>query len=129
MIQSGDKNDLRNKYAELVEFLRSNLPDGAKKLIVENDKLMTYVDDDGRLPVSSVFVYALAVQVHWACSGGCLPFVELAVGSNHDLLKKADDSGFTPLVIILLYHTHSLHSDDCRVCWALRSGQVPSFVC
>lgn len=51
MIQSGDKKALREKHAELVEFLRNNLPDGAKKLVVEHEKLITYKDESGRLPV------------------------------------------------------------------------------
>jgi ankyrin repeat protein len=37
--------------------------------------------------------------LHWACSGGCLAFVQLAISEDQDLLKKADDSGFTPLMI------------------------------
>lgn len=86
MIQtSGDKKGLKDKYAELVEFLRNNLPEGAKKVINENKELMTY-EVDGRLPL------------HWACSGGCLPFVELAVSNDNELVTRADDSGFTPLV-------------------------------
>lgn len=51
MIQGEGKKGLREKNAELVEFLRSNLPDGAKKLVVEHPELMTYVDESGRLPV------------------------------------------------------------------------------
>jgi hypothetical protein len=52
MIQSGgEKKDLAAKYADLVEFLRNNLPDGAKKLVTENKELMKY-EVDGRMAVS-----------------------------------------------------------------------------
>jgi hypothetical protein len=55
MIQSGDKKTDREKHADLVEFLRSNLPDGAKKMIVENPQLMDFQDESGRLPVGIKF--------------------------------------------------------------------------
>lgn len=52
MIQSsGEKKELSDKYAELVEFLRNNLPEGAKRMVDKNRELMSY-EVDGRLAVS-----------------------------------------------------------------------------
>ncbi|KAI6175171.1 26S proteasome non-ATPase regulatory subunit 10 [Aphelenchoides fujianensis] len=87
MIASGDKKELREKHADLVEFLRNNLPDGAKKLVVETPALMHFQDESGRLPI------------HWAATGGCLPFVELAISQEPELAAKSDDAGWTPLMI------------------------------
>ncbi|KAI6198254.1 Ankyrin repeat protein [Aphelenchoides fujianensis] len=87
MIASGDKKELREKHADLVEFLRNNLPDGAKKLVVETPALMRFQDESGRLPI------------HWAATGGCLPFVELAISQEPELAAKGDDAGWTPLMI------------------------------
>jgi hypothetical protein len=59
MLQSGDKKALSDKHAELVEFLRNNLPDGAKRLIVEHAQLMNFKDESGRLPVRIAFLQHL----------------------------------------------------------------------
>jgi len=87
MISAEDGQSLRAKHAELVEFLRNNLPDGAKKLVVENEQLLEFTDESGRLPV------------HWAAVGGCLPFIMLALEKDPQLPTRIDDSGWTTLMI------------------------------
>lgn len=82
MIQSQcGKKDISSKYADLVELLRNNSPDRAKKLVTENNELMTY-EADGRLAVSPLTAEALDCYFsvtlglcRWLfafCSVGCL---------------------------------------------------------
>ncbi|KAI1724510.1 ankyrin repeats (many copies) domain-containing protein [Ditylenchus destructor] len=79
--------DTKAKFGELVERLRTNNADEAKRLISGEAALKNYEDDSGRL------------AIHWAASGGCLPIVELFLGADASLVKKIDDSGWTPLMI------------------------------
>ncbi|KAI6232066.1 hypothetical protein M3Y95_00447700 [Aphelenchoides besseyi] len=114
----GNKKELREKHAQLVEFLRNNLPDGAKKLIVENKELMTFQDESGRLPI------------HWAASGGCLPFVELCVSTDPALVTKSDDAGWTPLMIAVSAGRYDvvrflLSQTQCDVNHQNNNGQSP----
>ena len=81
--QATSKAALAAKQAELAEFLRNNLPDGAKRLVVEDDRLMKMADESGRLPV------------HWAACGGCLPFVELAGESANIRARKSADASYS----------------------------------
>uniref|UniRef100_A0A1I7SMG0 ANK_REP_REGION domain-containing protein n=1 Tax=Bursaphelenchus xylophilus TaxID=6326 RepID=A0A1I7SMG0_BURXY len=76
-----------NKYSELVEFLRSNLPEGAKKIVQEDKSLLNFKDDSGR------------IAIHWAASGGCLPFIELVLRDNPEMALATDDSGWSVLMI------------------------------
>lgn len=79
--------NIKEAYSELVEVLRQNNHERAKRLITETPALLTYRDDSGRLPV------------HWAATGGCLPFVELVRSTNPEMMSATDDSGWTPLMI------------------------------
>lgn len=87
MIKTSDKEELRKKHAELVEFLRQNLPEGAKRLVVDSPALVTFKDESGRLPV------------HWAASGGCLAFIELILRDHPEFVQAVDDSGWSLLMI------------------------------
>uniref|UniRef100_A0A914C0T5 26S proteasome non-ATPase regulatory subunit 10 n=1 Tax=Acrobeloides nanus TaxID=290746 RepID=A0A914C0T5_9BILA len=80
-------SSINEKYAELVEFLRQNSAENAKRVVTENSSLMRHRDDSGRLPI------------HWASAGGCVPFVEFSVADNPESLNSTDDSGWTPLMI------------------------------
>lgn len=48
---------IKEKFNELVESLRQNSAEKAKRIVTETPELMSYKDDSGRLPI------------HWAASG------------------------------------------------------------
>lgn len=94
-------------FNDLVEALRHNLPEGAKKLLMEHNWLLDFTDDSGRR------------AVHWAAVGGCLAFIELIASRDSDVLKLSDDAGWNLLMIassagrndVVRYLLSSLDSD------------------
>ncbi|CAD5229383.1 unnamed protein product [Bursaphelenchus okinawaensis] len=111
-------SDRGNKYSELIEFLRSNLPEGAKKIVQEDQSLLNFKDDSGRL------------AVHWAASGGCVAFLELVLPGHPEMADAVDDSKWNLLMIA----TSAGHFDvikyllsrcDCDVNHRNNNGQTP----
>lgn len=94
-------------FNNLADVLRQNQADSAKKLLMEYDWLLKFEDDTGRR------------AVHWAAVGGCLPFIELINSLDPEALGKADDSGWTLLLIaasagrlnVIQYLLGSVHVD------------------
>ncbi|VDN93869.1 unnamed protein product [Brugia pahangi] len=72
---------------ELVESLRKNKAEDAKRLLQKYDTLRSGKDDSGR------------VAIHWAASGGCLEIVQFCISQQKDDAIALDDMGWTPLMI------------------------------
>ncbi|VBB30660.1 unnamed protein product [Acanthocheilonema viteae] len=73
--------------AELIESLRKNKAEDAKRLLQKYDTLRSGKDDSGR------------IAIHWAASGGCLEIVQFCVSQHEDDAIASDDMGWTPLMI------------------------------
>ena len=94
-------------FNNLADVLRQGQADSAKRIFMEYDWLRKYEDDTGRH------------AVHWAAVGGCLPFIELVNSLDPEALGKADDSGWTLLMIaasagrlnVIQYLLGSVHVD------------------
>lgn len=94
-------------FNELAEALRHNLPEAAKKLLIEYNWLPEYTDDSGRR------------AIHWAAVGGCLAFIELIASRDPDVLTLSDDAGWNLLMLassagrgdVVRYLLSSVHSD------------------
>lgn len=78
---------IKEKFNELVDCLRQNSAEKAKRIVTETPELLSYKDDSERLPI------------HWACVGGCLPFVEYSISDNLGNINATDETGWTPLMI------------------------------
>uniref|UniRef100_A0A0R3RID2 ANK_REP_REGION domain-containing protein n=1 Tax=Elaeophora elaphi TaxID=1147741 RepID=A0A0R3RID2_9BILA len=78
---------LETVRTELIESLRKNNAEDAKRLLQKYDTLRSGKDDSGR------------TAVHWAASGGCLEIVKFCVSQHEDDAIALDDMGWTPLMI------------------------------
>uniref|UniRef100_A0A915PDL4 ANK_REP_REGION domain-containing protein n=1 Tax=Setaria digitata TaxID=48799 RepID=A0A915PDL4_9BILA len=73
--------------AELIDSLRQNRADDAKRLLQKYGTLRYAKDDSGR------------TAIHWAASGGCLEIVQFCISQQEDDAITPDDMGWTPLMI------------------------------
>ncbi|OZC06069.1 ankyrin repeat protein, partial [Onchocerca flexuosa] len=78
---------LETARAELIDSLRENKAENAKRLLQKYDILRSGKDDSGR------------TAIHWAASGGCLEIVQFCVSQQEDDAVASDDMGWTPLMI------------------------------
>ncbi|EJD76142.1 hypothetical protein LOAG_16844 [Loa loa] len=78
---------LETARVELIESLRKNRAEDAKRLLQKFDTLRSGKDDSGR------------TAVHWAASGGCLEIVQFCVSQQESDAIAMDDMGWTPLMI------------------------------
>ena len=105
-------------FNELVESLRQNLPEQAKKFLIEHGWLLTHSDDSGRH------------AVHWAAIGGCLSIIELIASRDPKILTVSDDAGWNLLMLasssgrteVVRYLLSSIDSD---VNHKNKNGQTP----
>jgi ankyrin repeat protein len=105
-------------FNELVEALRQNLPELAKKSFIEHGWLLNYFDDSNRN------------AVHWAAVGGCLSIIELIASRDPKILTLSDDSGWNLLMLassagrieVVRYLLSSVDSD---VNHKNKNGQTP----
>ncbi|VDK85197.1 unnamed protein product [Litomosoides sigmodontis] len=86
MDEEGGKT-LEMAQEELIETLRKNRAEDAKRLLQKYDALRSRKDDSGR------------TAIHWAASGGCLEIVQFCVSQHEDDAVASDDMGWTPLMI------------------------------
>ncbi|KHN88329.1 26S proteasome non-ATPase regulatory subunit 10 [Toxocara canis] len=73
--------------AELVQLLRENKAEEAKRLLQKYANLAFAKDDSGR------------TAIHWAASGGCLEIVQFCVCLRDEDAISVDDMGWSPLMI------------------------------
>ncbi|VDD94229.1 unnamed protein product [Enterobius vermicularis] len=73
--------------SELVELLRTNKAEEAKRLLQRDESLTFSKDDSGR------------TAIHWAAAGGCLEIVEFCVSLREESAASEDDIGWTPIMI------------------------------
>uniref|UniRef100_A0AC34FJ21 26S proteasome non-ATPase regulatory subunit 10 n=1 Tax=Panagrolaimus sp. ES5 TaxID=591445 RepID=A0AC34FJ21_9BILA len=105
-------------FNEFVDALRQNLPELAKKFLVEHNWLTNHVDDSGR------------TAVHWAAVGGCLSILELIASRDPHVLTVSDDAGWNLIMLassagrdqVVKYLLSSVDSD---VNHKNKNGQTP----
>uniref|UniRef100_A0A915B8B1 26S proteasome non-ATPase regulatory subunit 10 n=1 Tax=Parascaris univalens TaxID=6257 RepID=A0A915B8B1_PARUN len=77
----------KEEKSQLIQLLRENKAEEAKRLLQKYKNLAYSKDDCGR------------TAIHWAASGGCLEIVQFCICLRNEDAVSADDMGWTPLMI------------------------------